>query len=65
MVIFFNSTIKVILIELTCPCEENMEKWFDEKLSKYLPLKTTIESHGVSVCLFAVEVGQKVFVPDL
>ena len=42
-----------------------MEKWFDEKLSKYLPLKTTIESHGVSVCLFAVEVGQKVFVPDL
>ena len=61
MVMFSNSTKKVILIELTCPCEENMEKWHDEKLSKYLPLKTTIESNGWSVHLFAVEVGAKGF----
>ena len=61
MVIFSNSTKKVILIKLTCPCKENMEKWHDEKLSKYLPLKTSIESNGWSVHLFAVEVGARGF----
>ena len=61
MVIFSNSTKKVILIELTCPCEENMEKWHDKKLSKYLPLKTTIESNGWSIHLFAVKVVARGF----
>ena len=41
---------------LTCPCEENMEKWHDEKLSKYLPLKTVTVSNGWTVHLLAVEV---------
>lgn len=31
---FSNTTKKVIFIKLTCPCEENMEKWHDEKLRK-------------------------------
>ena len=61
VVTFSNSSKKVILIELTCLCKENMAKWHDEKLSKYPPLKITIESNSWSVHLFTLEV----FVPDL
>ena len=50
---------KVILIELTCPCEENMESWHSTKINKYLALKATIESNGWSVEHFAVEVGSR------
>ena len=57
--IFSNVLKKVILIELTCPCEENMESWHSTKINKYLALKTTIESNGWSVELFAVEVGAR------
>ena len=44
--IFSNSLRKVILIELTCPCEENMESWHSTKINKDLALKTVIESNG-------------------
>ena len=44
---------KVIFIELTCPCKENMESWLSTKINKYL------ESNGWSVELFAVEVGAR------
>ena len=54
--IFSNSLRKVILIELTCPCEENMESWHGTKINKYSALKTIIESKGWCVELFAVEV---------
>ena len=57
--IFSNILRKVILIELTCPCEENMESWHSTKINKYLALKATIESNGWSVELFAVEVGAR------
>ena len=30
--IYSNSAKKAILIELTCPCEENMEKWCDQQI---------------------------------
>ena len=49
----------MILIELTCPCEENMEAWHNVKVNKYLPLKSVIENNGWSVDLFAVEVGAR------
>ena len=49
----------MILIELTCPCEENMEAWHNAKVNKYLPLKSVIENNGWSVDLFAVEVGAR------
>ena len=55
--IFSNSLRKVILIELTCPCEENMESWHSTKINKNSALKTIIESKGWCVELFAVEVG--------
>ena len=32
--IFSNSLRKVILIELTCPCDENMESWHSTKINK-------------------------------
>ena len=57
--IFSNSLRKVILIELTCPCEENMESWHGTKIDKYSALKTIIESKGWCVELFAVEVGAR------
>ena len=57
--IFSNSLRKVILIELICPCEENMQSWHSTKINKYLTLKTVIESNGWCVELFAVEVGAK------
>ena len=52
--IFSNALRKVILIELPCPCEENMESWH-----KYSALKATIESNGWSVQLFAVEASAR------
>ena len=55
--IFSNSLRNVILIELTYPCEENMESWHSTKINKYLALKTIIESSGWCVELFAVEVA--------
>ena len=57
--IFSNSLRKVILIELTCPCEENMESWRGTKINKYSALKAIIESKGRWVELFAVEVGAR------
>ena len=57
--IFSNNLRKVILIELTCPCEENMESWHSTKINKYLALKTIIESNGCCVKVFAVEVGAR------
>ena len=55
--IFSNKLKRVILIELTCPCEKNMEAWHIAKINKYMLLKSVIENNGWSVDLFAVEVG--------
>ena len=41
------------------PSKENMESWHSTKINKYLALKTTIESNGWSVELFAVEVSAR------
>ena len=34
--IFSNSLRKVILLELTCSCEENMESWHGAKIKNHL-----------------------------
>jgi len=34
MVFFSKKEKKVILIELTCPCKENMDEWHSIKLGK-------------------------------
>ena len=59
IIIFSNNLKRVILIELTCPCEENMEAWHNAKVNKYMPLKSVIENNGWNVDLFAVEVGAR------
>ena len=43
--IFSNSLRKVVLIELTCPCEENMQSWHSTKINKYLALKTVMAEY--------------------
>ena len=58
---FFRSTKKVIIIELTCPCEENMSQWHEEKSQKYYPLCCSIRSNGWSVYFYAIEVGARGF----
>ena len=58
-IVFSNSVKRIIIIELTCPCEENMESWHSIKLSKYLPLVDVIRRSGWSVDLFAMEVGAR------
>ena len=57
--IFSNKLKRVILIELTCLCEENMEAWHNAKVNKYMPLKSVTENSGWNVDLFAVEVGAR------
>ena len=51
------SSKMLIIIELTCPCEENMSKWHEEKSQKYYLLSCSIRSNGRSVYFYAIEVG--------
>ena len=57
--IFSNKLKKVILIELTCLCEENMEAWNNAKINKYMQRKSVTENNGWIVDLFAVEAGAR------
>ena len=59
--IYSNSAKKMILIELTCPCKENMEKWHDHKINKYLPLKSVIHFRAWEVDLYVIEVEPRLF----
>ena len=52
-----------MLIEVTYPCEKNMGSCYSTKINKYLALKTTIESIGWSLELFAVEVSARGYCP--
>ena len=61
IIIYSNKLKSVILIELTCPCAENMEALHNTKFNKYTPLKNVIENNRWSVDLFAVEVGGRRF----
>ena len=48
-----------LIVELTCPCKENMEVWYQKNLEKCQPLSTSIKSNSWSVHLFAIEVGAR------
>ena len=61
LVLYSNKIKHAILIELTCPCEENMEAWHSEKVSKYSSLVSVIQSNGWMVDMFAIEVGARGF----
>ena len=58
---FSRSTKKVIITELTCPCEENMSQQHEEKSQKYYPLCCPIRPNGWSVYFYAIEVGARGF----
>ncbi|XP_057292608.1 uncharacterized protein LOC130621329 [Hydractinia symbiolongicarpus] len=64
IVLLSRMTNAVIVIELTCPCEENMEKWHDTKTDKYSLLLRTIQVNGWAVHFFAVEIGARVYCSD-
>ena len=57
LVIFSTSRQTVIIIELTCPCEENMESWHHKKVEKYNQLCNAVKQNGWKVHFFAVEIG--------
>ena len=61
IVIFSNTLKRCLLLELTCPCEENMASWHSTKLGKYSSLLDSIRRNNWYVDLFAVEVGARGF----
>ena len=57
-ILLFSKSLKpAVLLELTCPCEDNLENWYSQKLSTYTPHSNTIEKNGWAVSLFAIGVG--------
>ena len=46
LIIYSNSLKRVVLIELTSPCEENMSYWHDYKIQHYANLAHSIRSNG-------------------
>ena len=61
MLLFSRTTKKVFIIELTCPFEENMSQWHEEKSQKYYLQYCSIRSNGWSVYFYAIEVGGQGF----
>ena len=59
IVIYSDVKKVVIMIELTCPCEENFDKRHKYKLWKYNGLLGDCRSAGLSAHLFAIEVGAR------
>ena len=62
ILLFSVSSKKVIIIILTCPCEEDMSQWHEEKSQKYYPLCCSIRSNVWYVYFYHIEVGAGVFV---
>ena len=59
IVIFSNTSSTVVMVELTCPSEENVERQHEAKLLRYTDLRADCELRGWKVHLFAVEVGAR------
>ena len=57
--LFSIATKHAILIELTCPCEENMSDRHKTKVEKYTCLCEEIINNGWKLIFFAVEVGAR------
>jgi len=62
IVIYSNSSNTVILIELTCPAEENICDAQRRKEAKYTPLRDQIKDNGWKCHLWTIEVGARGFV---
>ena len=62
-IVFYSDDLKsVILVELTCPAEENIADARLRKSVKYSPLKTQIVDNGWKCHLWTIEVGARGFV---
>ena len=61
LVMFSNSTKKVIMWELSVPWEENMESTHERKIAKYEPLVEQCRMNGWQAICLAVEVGCRGF----
>ncbi|XP_057290898.1 uncharacterized protein LOC130613593 [Hydractinia symbiolongicarpus] len=59
LVLYSNDLKRVIIVELTCPCEENMNARHSTKVAKYSCLINVIMVNGWQVDFFAVEVGAR------
>ena len=59
IVIYSLSLRRVIILELTCPCEENMIRWHSWKFYKYSALLRLIKKNRWGVDFFAIEVGAR------
>ena len=59
ILLYSTQTRTVIIIELTCPCEENMETWHTKKFDNYASLCADIRLNRWSVQLFSIEVGAR------
>ena len=57
ILLFSKSSKRAVQLELTCPCEENLESWQSQKLNKYTTLAKVIEYSGWAVDIFAIELG--------
>ena len=62
IVLYSDSLKTVLLIELTCPAEENIADAHLRKEIKYTPLKTQIVDNGWTCHLKTIEVGARGFV---
>ena len=63
IVIWSLNTKKVILLELTCPSEENILQAKARKSARYLPLIQQIHANGWSASLLLIEAGVRVAYP--
>ena len=59
IVLVAESLRRVVLVELTVPCEENFEH--HKKQEKYIPIEAQARTNGWGVDIFAVEVGARGF----
>ena len=64
LIIYSNSTKRIIWWELTCPSEERIEESHKLKLDRYADLKVACETAGWSCYNLAIEVGARGCVAD-
>ena len=61
IIVFSNSAKRILMFELTCPWEENMESAHERKIAKYEHLVKQCQSNGWQASCQAVEVGCRGF----
>ena len=55
ILLFSKSSKRAVLLELTCPCEENMENCHSQQLYEYTPLAKVLAENDWVIDVFAIE----------